>query len=92
MKILNMGIKVKEKYNKIRLDKQQLEETITIIFTSMEFHLEVVITYFDQHKPYIMVGHIRYVNPHTQQFIVEDRFNQYEHISIKDVIDIRIQK
>ncbi|MBD3109585.1 YolD-like family protein [Bacillus sp. AGMB 02131] len=74
---------------RIFLDEQQVEEINHTIAEAMEHQLLVAISYYDQKRYHVMVGHIHYFDEWKRQLNIIDRFEEVHYIKLEDVMDVR---
>lgn len=74
---------------RVNLDEQQLEEIDRTIAEAMEHRMLVAISYYDQKRYHVMVGHIHYYDEWKRQLHVIDRFEEAQSIKLMDIMDIR---
>lgn len=74
---------------RVVLDEQQIEEINHMIAEAMEHRMLVSISYYDQKRYHVMIGHIHYYDEWKQQLHVIDRFDEVQYIKLADIMDVR---
>ena len=74
---------------RVVLDEQQIEEINHMIAEAMENRMLVAISYYDQKRYHVMIGHIHYYDEWKQQLNVIDRFDEAQYIKLSDIMDVR---
>ena len=74
---------------RVVLDEQQIEEINHIIAEAMEHQILVAISYYNQKRYHVMIGHIHYYDEWKQQLNVIDRFDEAQYIKFADIMDVR---
>ena len=74
---------------RVVLDEQQIEEINHIIAEAMEHQILVAISYYNQKRYHVMIGHIHYYDEWKQQLNVIDCFDEAQYLKLSDIMDVR---
>ena len=74
---------------RVVLDEQQIEEINHMIAEAMEHQMLVAISYYNQKRYHVMIGHIHYYDEWKKQLNVIDRFDEAQYIKLADIMDVR---
>jgi hypothetical protein len=89
---LGAGLKKMEYVPMPELDEQQLEHLDQAICEAMDFNNEVSITYFNNHRYELIVGHIHYFEPIIKSIRIVHKFQEWFEIKISYIIEYSMIK
>lgn len=74
---------------KPEIDEQQYELIEQIVCESMEYQMGVAISYYQEQRTSLIIGHIHYFDEINRHLKVIDRFGNVEKIMVGSILDIR---
>lgn len=79
-----------ERVEKPIIDVYELEEFDHRICYTMEYHLAVKITVWDDGFTFDITGHVHYIDPITHQLRIEVKPGEFERVAFEDVVGVVI--
>lgn len=90
VKLLRDWVKEDQYEQKKIMDEQQLESMNEVLMEAVEFHQQVAITYYQNHRYEIIVGRIHHWDGLTGKLHIIDRFEEMHQVVISDIADVRL--
>ncbi|MGN1400937.1 MAG: YolD-like family protein [Bacillus sp. (in: firmicutes)] len=70
------------------LDEQQFEDMNRSIAELMELHELAAITYYENRKHRLMIGHIHYHDAYNRKLHIKDQFDDIQYIPLDHIVEV----